>query len=388
MIRPNPNPHQNFLRRVSLILIPVITVLIVFFVTSLIIGHHPPIRTVVQATRNLQANVPLTEHDLEVVFRRFEDGQLPVTDVEHAIGSTPRHSITAGEILLHEDLLQKTQRDSNAPSYSNEKSSSESRLHNTQTGNLNKDIGCPDLDDALNNALIPLKKQLSSILEELNQNSGDKHCSNSLSDSCQAFGDLLSRLPISSIGPEGKTTLMDLIGKGFDIGDKILESGTESQHVFLDQFLGEFLKEFGGTLGEGTGQAITELGNFVYKKLTSEEQPTGNTWIVRFHAIGSYDGPTIQQQLSDVVNAAKAQGYDHDCTIQVSGHTDTLGGDHLNRQLAEHRAKTVADKISTEFPDLTINYDGWGERRLKRMTGDSVADMLNRRVEIKFICNR
>lgn len=110
--------------------------------------------------------------------------------------------------------------------------------------------------------------------------------------------------------------------------------------------------------------------------------------MVRFAAVGSVTGPGVDRQLNDIVQAIAKQEIDADCVIDISGHTDTLGSDANNHILSKRRAKEVADKIKTAFPNVIVNPQGWGERRLETMTYDGEHNAANRRVQIKVTCRR
>lgn len=69
--------------------------------------------------------------------------------------------------------------------------------------------------------------------------------------------------------------------------------------------------------------------------------------------------------------------------VQVTGHTDTVGRLKTNDELALKRARAVAEMLKTqELGTKRILTTGRGERELLVQTKDSVAEPLNRRVEI------
>lgn len=70
--------------------------------------------------------------------------------------------------------------------------------------------------------------------------------------------------------------------------------------------------------------------------------------------------------------------------VVVVGHTDTVGAQESNDRLAESRAKTMQAELERLGIDPeSIKASGRGERELKVMTLDEVAEPLNRRVEIQ-----
>jgi outer membrane protein OmpA-like peptidoglycan-associated protein len=69
--------------------------------------------------------------------------------------------------------------------------------------------------------------------------------------------------------------------------------------------------------------------------------------------------------------------------IQVVGHTDTVGDPALNDSLSAQRAQIVRAMLVSMgmMPDL-VRASGRGEREPIEPTGDNVASVFNRRVEV------
>ena len=69
--------------------------------------------------------------------------------------------------------------------------------------------------------------------------------------------------------------------------------------------------------------------------------------------------------------------------VEVTGHTDTIGGDADNDALSLARAQEVLNLLATQGFDRSImSAVGRGERDLKEPTGDAVGSAINRRVEV------
>lgn len=69
--------------------------------------------------------------------------------------------------------------------------------------------------------------------------------------------------------------------------------------------------------------------------------------------------------------------------VQVTGHTDTVGSDDDNDRLSQMRANEVMDLLIAEgFPRDALSAVGRGEREPAVNTGDNVASVENRRVEV------
>lgn len=77
-------------------------------------------------------------------------------------------------------------------------------------------------------------------------------------------------------------------------------------------------------------------------------------------------------------------------TVEVHGHTDSIGPEDFNQELSEDRANTVADVIADARPDLTLDVQGFGENEpveANEVGGEDNPEgrALNRRVEIRYV---
>lgn len=69
--------------------------------------------------------------------------------------------------------------------------------------------------------------------------------------------------------------------------------------------------------------------------------------------------------------------------VEVTGHTDTLGGEADNDRLSTERAQEVLSwLVSQGFDRSIMTAVGRGERDLKQATADNVDNAANRRVEV------
>ncbi|ATG51062.1 hypothetical protein CFK38_05590 [Brachybacterium vulturis] len=76
-------------------------------------------------------------------------------------------------------------------------------------------------------------------------------------------------------------------------------------------------------------------------------------------------------------------------TVQVHGHTDSIGSSEANLALSEERADAVADLISQVRPDLSLQAEGFGESdpvESNEVGGEDNPEgrAANRRVEIRY----
>jgi predicted nucleic acid-binding Zn-ribbon protein len=109
---------------------------------------------------------------------------------------------------------------------------------------------------------------------------------------------------------------------------------------------------------------------------------------IEFQKIGSADdsgqAAMIIPKLKGIVEGRTG------CTISVAGFADTLGGDQVNLEISQKRARNIAQKIKTAFAGsgVQVNEAAWGERRLKDWTPDGTANESNRRVDIAVNCKK
>jgi len=69
--------------------------------------------------------------------------------------------------------------------------------------------------------------------------------------------------------------------------------------------------------------------------------------------------------------------------VEVTGHTDTVGGEEDNDRLSTQRAEEVLNwLVSQGFDQSIMSAVGRGERELKEPTMDNISSAANRRVEI------
>ena len=78
-------------------------------------------------------------------------------------------------------------------------------------------------------------------------------------------------------------------------------------------------------------------------------------------------------------------------TVQVGGHTDSRPVDRSqydfdNQQLSENRAQAVADALTAERPDLTLEVTGHGDAKPAAAGGggDDAGNAADRRVELRY----
>ncbi|MFL0458505.1 OmpA family protein [Brachybacterium paraconglomeratum] len=78
-------------------------------------------------------------------------------------------------------------------------------------------------------------------------------------------------------------------------------------------------------------------------------------------------------------------------TVQVGGHTDSLPVDRSqydfdNQQLSENRAQAVADALTAERPDLTLEVTGHGDAKpaASEDGGEDAGNAADRRVELRY----
>ena len=84
--------------------------------------------------------------------------------------------------------------------------------------------------------------------------------------------------------------------------------------------------------------------------------------------------------LSEAASAARELG---SASIQISGHTDTVGSTAANQKLSECRAKAAkSNLVSKGISASSISAIGYGESRLLVQTGDGMKEPQNRRANV------
>lgn len=76
-------------------------------------------------------------------------------------------------------------------------------------------------------------------------------------------------------------------------------------------------------------------------------------------------------------------------TVEVGGHTDSIGADDFNQKLSERRADAVAKALKAARPDLSLEVEGYGEKQPVAPNESAGKDdpegrAKNRRVEIRY----
>jgi len=106
------------------------------------------------------------------------------------------------------------------------------------------------------------------------------------------------------------------------------------------------------------------------------------TYIVFFELNQTRLTAETKQILAEVVRAAKGAT---SMRILATGHTDMVGNPRVNRKLARKRAEAVVQYLIDNGVDaLRVGIDSRGESEPLIPTGDGVAEIQNRRVELRF----
>ncbi|MBC7922435.1 MAG: OmpA family protein [Ferruginibacter sp.] len=72
--------------------------------------------------------------------------------------------------------------------------------------------------------------------------------------------------------------------------------------------------------------------------------------------------------------------------LEISGHTDDVGGEEDNAALSLKRARALYDYlVKTDIPPSRIRYQGYGETRPVAPNNTEAGRQLNRRIELKVL---
>lgn len=101
-----------------------------------------------------------------------------------------------------------------------------------------------------------------------------------------------------------------------------------------------------------------------------------------------YNSFSISPYYQKILSETAAYLPQRQCTIVVTGHTDSTGSDEYNEQLAFKRAQAVADfLISKSVPKDKIIIVSQGSKKPLSLGEDDFSRSMNRRVEITLQCN-
>ena len=157
----------------------------------------------------------------------------------------------------------------------------------------------------------------------------------------------------------------------------ILESGGQAGETLVDQ------PNSRATLG-ARRPLIRPLGARGLKpalaSLVSDLPPPAKSFTLYFPqgttALSPDSLPALTELRAEIARRPGAE-------VEVTGHTDTIGGDADNDALSLARAQEVLNLLATQGFDRSImSAVGRGERDLKEPTGDAVGSAINRRVEV------
>lgn len=142
----------------------------------------------------------------------------------------------------------------------------------------------------------------------------------------------------------------------------------------------------------GEGSVYSELAQYEPLDTARGETAAGSegsfadelpTEYVIYFGFGAAALPQAEED--KIAVAAEAARRMKDVHVRVSGHTDTVGSAHANRELSEQRARAVKRQlIAHGVTKDRITVRGYGESDLPEPTADGVREAHNRRVEIRL----
>ena len=94
-------------------------------------------------------------------------------------------------------------------------------------------------------------------------------------------------------------------------------------------------------------------------------------------------GETEKGYLDTVADWIKSEP---EISVEIGGHTDSVGSDSYNQKLSEQRAKAVHDYIVSQGVDKSrLSYKGYGESEPIATNETEAGRQRNRRVELKIL---
>ncbi|MBV8635172.1 MAG: OmpA family protein, partial [Burkholderiaceae bacterium] len=108
-------------------------------------------------------------------------------------------------------------------------------------------------------------------------------------------------------------------------------------------------------------------------------------WAIEFETGKASFKPEAGPVLEDLLNQLSVSGL----TIQISGHTDNVGGSAANLQLSKKRAEAVRDWLvanaASEFPEGRVRVRAYGDSQPVADNGSADGRARNRRVEVALL---
>jgi OmpA-OmpF porin, OOP family len=117
------------------------------------------------------------------------------------------------------------------------------------------------------------------------------------------------------------------------------------------------------------------------------EEEDGTVVSVASDVLFAFDSAELSERAEQTVRDVIAGLRDDVGTIQVVGHTDSVGSDEYNRDLSERRAEAVAAVLTEELGTaVDVRTEGRGSQEpvVEESEEDPVAAARNRRVEITW----
>ena len=107
--------------------------------------------------------------------------------------------------------------------------------------------------------------------------------------------------------------------------------------------------------------------------------PPQQSYFVYFGSGQAMLSPESSNTVMQAADAFKAGG----ASVNITGHTDTVGDANSNLELSQHRAAAVKDGlVRNGVPAASIQLMGNGEQGLPVQTADNVSERRNRSVDI------
>ncbi len=114
--------------------------------------------------------------------------------------------------------------------------------------------------------------------------------------------------------------------------------------------------------------------------LLSDLPPPAKSFVLYFDQGTTMPSPGSQTVLVELRAEIAARSGPQ---VEVTGHTDTVGGEDDNDRLSQQRAEQVLSWLANQgFDRSLMSATGRGERELKQPTIDNVSSAANRRVEV------
>ncbi|WP_370634731.1 OmpA family protein [Cesiribacter sp. SM1] len=133
--------------------------------------------------------------------------------------------------------------------------------------------------------------------------------------------------------------------------------------------------------------AATAQAQEISRSIELSRLQTGFSSVLR-NIYFDFNNATFKKDSYDELNKLERMLNENpDMVVEISGHTDNVGGKEYNKQLSQRRAQAVVDYVVQKgISKSRVSAKGYGEERpIASNDDEKEGRMLNRRVEFRIV---